>query len=496
MSSRFQPENFQPENAATFHGLPHEPTLIDPEQYDASEQRFAASLVRQADVQDDVQSDVQTNDQPSDFESGFLPEEEPEPQFASGRPLARARFIAADPDTEQTTNPDLTDKVPVHTASTEKEPSTISSQPAIRSAAPKASPVPTSREDSPDPQNKDSRSEDWRNEVSARLSNYRSRRPRAPRYPSLQLKFESTDPRWNYRSTETSPPGVRPATQPQNEAPDALREKRAASEPAPQMHQEPETHETVRPEQIDTSQSVERGSYSRYSAEHQSEHQSYAQPFTPSISYVPENTNNLLEFPRPEFPRPMTPPARPADELAEPVQDRLRIIEAPEIAPPPPALGGILIESKEEPAADRRPGFEVPLQSSSLSRRIAAAAVDAIIVLSATALFAYIFVKLAAPVLQWQELAVTACAVSALLWAGYQYLALVYTGTTLGLRLARLQLVRFNGKPAPRRFRRWRVLASLLSAVSLVLGYFWCFLDEDGLCWHDRITRTHMSPKK
>ena len=192
----------------------------------------------------------------------------------------------------------------------------------------------------------------------------------------------------------------------------------------------------------------------------------------------------------------MTPPVRPADELAEPVQDRLRIIEAPEITPPPPALGGILIESKEEPAADRRPGFEIPLQSSSLSRRITAAAVDAIIVLAAGALFGYIAVKTVAPVMQARELAGTACLVLALLWAGYQYLALVYTGSTPGLRMAGLELVRFSGKPAPRRLRRWRFFASLLSAVSLALGYFWCFLDEDGLCWHDRITRTHMSPKK
>ena len=41
--------------------------------------------------------------------------------------------------------------------------------------------------------------------------------------------------------------------------------------------------------------------------------------------------------------------------------------------------------------------------------------------------------------------------------------------------------------------RRWRVLASYLSAFSLGLGYLWSVLDEDGLCWHDRITHTHLS---
>jgi uncharacterized RDD family membrane protein YckC len=70
----------------------------------------------------------------------------------------------------------------------------------------------------------------------------------------------------------------------------------------------------------------------------------------------------------------------------------------------------------------------------------------------------------------------------------------VYTGTTPGLRAARLRLAGFDGSPVPRRLRRWRVLASYLSALSLGLGYLWSVLDEDGLCWHDRITRTHIRP--
>ena len=80
------------------------------------------------------------------------------------------------------------------------------------------------------------------------------------------------------------------------------------------------------------------------------------------------------------------------------------------------------------------------------------------------------------------------------LWIAYQYLLLVYSGTTPGLRIAKLRLECFDGSPAPRRLRRWRVLASVLSTVSLGLGYAWCFLDEDALCWHDRITRTYTAP--
>jgi len=44
--------------------------------------------------------------------------------------------------------------------------------------------------------------------------------------------------------------------------------------------------------------------------------------------------------------------------------------------------------------------------------------------------------------------------------------------------------------------RRWRVLASWLSGVSLGMGYAWVLLDEDGLCWHDRITHTYLAPKR
>ena len=83
-----------------------------------------------------------------------------------------------------------------------------------------------------------------------------------------------------------------------------------------------------------------------------------------------------------------------------------------------------------------------------------------------------------------------------LLWAAYQYLLIVYNGSTPGLRAARLELARFDGTSTGRRLRRWRVLAACLSGVSLGMGYAWVFLDEDALCWHDRITHTYLAPGK
>jgi hypothetical protein len=28
----------------------------------------------------------------------------------------------------------------------------------------------------------------------------------------------------------------------------------------------------------------------------------------------------------------------------------------------------------------------------------------------------------------------------------------------------------------------------------LGMGYLWCVLDEDALCWHDRVTHTYLEP--
>ena len=197
-----------------------------------------------------------------------------------------------------------------------------------------------------------------------------------------------------------------------------------------------------------------------------------------------------------EFPRPLMLPPRPLDELAEPVLDRPRILEVPEVSPPPPALGGILIEPSEAKPEEKRPGFEIPLQAASMSRRVAAAAIDAILVLAASALFDYVFFRIAKTVPPLPTSAEMALVLIASLWTIYQFLLLFFTGSTPGLRVAKLQLSRFDGDPVPRRLRRWRLLASALSAVSLGLGYAWCFLDEDQLCWHDRITRTYIAPRK
>lgn len=171
-----------------------------------------------------------------------------------------------------------------------------------------------------------------------------------------------------------------------------------------------------------------------------------------------------------------------------------RILEVAEAMPPAPALGGITIEGIER-KADRRPGIDVPLLAAPLARRMAAAAIDGAIIMLAMALFSAIFWKATEMRPPMAQILGLAAAVPCFLWAAYQYLLIVYAATTPGLRAAGLHLARFDGNSANRRLRRWRVLASYLSALSLGMGYFWVFLDEDALCWHDRITHTYLAPK-
>ena len=125
-----------------------------------------------------------------------------------------------------------------------------------------------------------------------------------------------------------------------------------------------------------------------------------------------------------------------------------RILEAPEIVPPPPALGGITIEAAEPKGVQRRPGIDVPLQAAPLSRRMAAATIDGLVILLATALFGLIFWKMTAlqpPLSQLLELAV---ALPCFLWAAYQYLLLVYAGTKAALnalcRALAVELARYG----------------------------------------------------
>jgi uncharacterized RDD family membrane protein YckC len=302
---------------------------------------------------------------------------------------------------------------------------------------PDADLAPTKTQDNSGTSGDEPSGSDWRDQVSAKVKHYKTLKPRKERYPSLQLQFDTVVP---WKSDKPSFAA---------ESADYFGSSRADS---PQSIPEPEPRA----------------------------------PYPVSS----EATARVLEFPRPgtlPFNR---------DELADPVIDRPRIMEAPELLPPPPALGGILMEPSAEPEQEREPGVDIPLHPAHLARRVFAGAVDGFAVVAALAIFGYMFLRFNSSLPQMRVAAEIAAAFTVMLWFSYQSAFLVFCGTTPGLRAARLKIAHFDGTTAPRSLRRWRVLASVLSFVSLGLGYAWSFLDEDQLSWHDRITRTHLAPRK
>jgi len=206
--------------------------------------------------------------------------------------------------------------------------------------------------------------------------------------------------------------------------------------------------------------------------------------------------SNLIEFPRPVVAMPLPPPAVQlpiVDELAEPIIQTPRILEAE------PENIGLLFGGEpmpsitlETPAA---PPAETYPEPAVLSHRAIAGAIDAAVVLAATGVFAAIVAKLVGTLPSSRTALAIAMAVPAALWTLYEYMFWVYAGATVGMRITKLDLRTFEAAAVPRRKRRWRAIAMMMSAMSLGMGFLWAVIDEDGLCWHDRISRTLLRPR-
>lgn len=178
-------------------------------------------------------------------------------------------------------------------------------------------------------------------------------------------------------------------------------------------------------------------------------------------------------------------------ELAEPVLETPRILEASpaEQMDLLPSFADLQLESVEPGRGDQ---VETPLQSAALQQRAFAGLVDLLIVLVASATFAVIYLVLVHDLPQPRSMLVSTAIATALLWLVYQYLFLVHSPGTPGMRMAQLELCTFQGGTVSRSLRRCRAFASLLSCCSLGLGFAWALIDEDMLGWHDRITQTHV----
>jgi len=218
-----------------------------------------------------------------------------------------------------------------------------------------------------------------------------------------------------------------------------------------------------------------------------------AQPEPEPQPPVPPAQGNLIVFRRPMLEPPLLP--QPShDELAEPMNSRPRILEVPEDIIP--AVQGSLFPeirldgNEEDEAFDRAPGIEIPLQVAPVLERLAAAVMDWAVVIAASLLFAGIACRALPGIPHTKPFWMALAAVTVLLWVIYQHLFLLFAGRTFGMSVRGIRLSTFDGCEPQWKQRHRRVRFIFISFAPVALGFLWALVDEDALCWHDRISRT------
>ena len=81
---------------------------------------------------------------------------------------------------------------------------------------------------------------------------------------------------------------------------------------------------------------------------------------------------------------------------------------------------------------------------------------------------------------------------AAFLYLAYQALFFWFAEATPGMRAARIALCTFDENNPTRKAMRRRIVAILLSACPLGLGFIWAALDEEKLAWHDRVSQMYL----
>ena len=196
------------------------------------------------------------------------------------------------------------------------------------------------------------------------------------------------------------------------------------------------------------------------------------------------------------FPRQASLAPEPQHRLADPVvPEQPRILDVPEeleAFPCAPLLDGLQLPSHAQATAPAD-HVELPFQPVSTSQRVFAGMIDCALVAAAAAMFGAVCYKMLPRTTLTKPILLIAAAIPVLFWATYQYLLTMYGGATIGMRTLHMRLSTFKGGVPSWRYRRSRVIGLYFSAASLAMGLLWALVDVDGLCWHDRISRTYLT---
>ena len=225
-----------------------------------------------------------------------------------------------------------------------------------------------------------------------------------------------------------------------------------------------------------------------------------AEPAEPAVP-LPAN---LLEFPRQLVatrkarPRLAEGPLREdADAAPERAQLRIFEVEAAALSPEPavesamPEWHTIRLDSDTEVRTAAEAAPALPVYTAPVGLRVMAFTVDACCIVSALLLSA-LAASYASPELPGGMAAAVALT-GALVAFALLYYMLFFTlnEATPGMRYARIGLCTFSDENPSRSSMRRRMLAILLATLPLGMGLLWACLDEDGLGWHDRMSRMY-----
>lgn len=146
------------------------------------------------------------------------------------------------------------------------------------------------------------------------------------------------------------------------------------------------------------------------------------------------------------------------------------------------------------PTVEPDSAAEAPFPAASIEERRLAGLIDAGCLLFAYGAFLTLFGSLGGQ-FTFSKLSVAVCvATFAFVYLQYFGLFTVFGGTTPGMMLRGLHVVSLDGEePTPRQMLL-RSLGYMLSAGTFFMGFAWALWDEDGLAWHDRLSRTCLSP--
>lgn len=363
----------------------------------------------------------------------------------------------------------------------------------------------------------------WKQEANERLAAHRTRRSRkSEQQASLPLDVECNDSRSAQvaarvaaryaKAPSYSELLANEANAAAHAAEAAARDARAAAqavldvieedripEPAPAMKSKPAGSASV-------GVPVHQSAISATSRIPQAEERSIDLIAEATIDPVETIAGNLIEFPReivaPRKARPRLAEG-PLREEAQADRPQLRIFEVdteaisrtPEAEHPMPEWSSIRLDARVVEQREVDPQLtnylDVPMNTASMEDRLMAALVDLSLASLAFLVFVAVFVGCTAHPPTGKPALAAAGGTLFFFFLLYQYLFFTFSEGTPGMRYARIALCTFEDENPTRRQMQHRIGAMLLSASTLGMGFVWAWFDEDGLGWHDRLSRTY-----